>query len=161
MPLCTHCGAPISLADRTCPHCGAENADYRPPEAAISALLEAGLQAFQQEDYTRAIECYEQVVAQDANIFDAYFYLAASYHALKWYEKAIAAMERARAIRPDNAPVYYNLALFYRAAGYSNKKVCDALQQALKRADPDATDFRRRVEQELKRCRRKRLPWQR
>lgn len=160
MPVCSHCGGNVSPYDRFCSYCGTENPAYRPPEAALSALLEEGLQAFRAEQFSRAIECYEQVIALDADIFDAYFYLAACYEGLHWHEKAIAAMERAREIRPGNAPIYYNLAMLYQETGHDTAKVRAMLEEALKRADGMSPDFRKRVEKELRKYKKKWF-WQR
>lgn len=161
MYTCSHCGANLSPYDQTCSYCGAANPDYREPAPSLNALLAEAVQAFRREDYANAIAACEKIIAQDRQLFDAYFYLAASFQALGLTEKAIAAMEQARDIRPGNAPIYYNLAILFRKAGRDDAAVRRCLEEALARAENMSPDFRRRVETELKRLQKKRWPWQR
>ncbi len=151
---CPNCGATISRRDRVCPYCGAPNPAFQPPADEVNALLEQGMRAFQQESYALAADAFQQVIDQKPDIFDAYFYLAASLSALNRNPEAIDALKKAQKLRPDSAPLYYNLGLLYKQAGQAREAKA-ALEEAMKRADLDValqnrTDFKQRIARELK-----------
>lgn len=114
---CVSCGANVSRHDQFCSYCGSENPEYYPPEREVNLLLEKGMAAFQNAHYAEAIDCYQQVIAIDSDVFDAYFYLASAYSTLKRYEEAVEVMEQAQRIRPGSAPVYYNLGILCKQLG--------------------------------------------
>ena len=145
MNQCSHCGAYISPRDEICSYCGTPNPHYQPPSAAINALLQQDLDAFRQENYALAAESYQRAVEQDPDIFDSYFYLAASMNALGREREAIEAMRKARQIRPGSAAVAYNLGVMYKAMGQA-RAAREHLENALQLAETDpALDDRRRM----------------
>ncbi len=164
MATCTHCGGVISPHDRTCPYCGAQNPDFRPLGASVAALLEEGLRAYRDGRYLRSIECLEQVIAEDENVFYAYFYLASAYTAYKWYEKAIEAMRHAIALRPHYAMAWYNLGVLYDRVGYDREKVCETLRKAYELLDPNDEEYGKvypLLMEELAKCKeKKKRTWQ-
>ncbi len=149
MPLCPHCGAKVSPRDPVCSYCGTPNPEYQPPIDEVNGLLEEGLKAFQQEQYALAIEAYRQAIAQDPEVFNAYFYLAASLSALGRDEEAIEAMKKAQTIRPGSSALYYNLGILYKRAGKAGE-ARQHLETALKRVDSDiALQDRRRMKRTI------------
>ncbi|MEW6504883.1 MAG: tetratricopeptide repeat protein [Chloroflexota bacterium] len=114
---CASCGSNISMQDEVCSYCGTPNPDYRPPGQRLNQLLEQGMDAFQSARFAEAVDCYQQAVNIEPEMFEPYFYLAASYSALKRYEDAIQAMQKAQTLRPDNAPIYLNLGILCKQAG--------------------------------------------
>ncbi len=123
----------------------------------VNVLLEKGLRAYRQEQYALAIESYRQAIEQDPNIFDAYFYLAASLVALGREKEAIDAMKRARRVRPGSSATDYNLGLLYKRMGRAD----DArrhFEEALKKVGSDAalddrSQMKRNIERELRELR--------
>ena len=153
MPTCPHCGAVISHRDPVCPWCGAPNPDYQPPADEINVLLENGMTAYQQQQYALAADYYQRVIEQDPEIFDAYFYLAASLTALGRVKEAIKTMQKARMLRPNSAPIDYNLGMLYKRMG-NRGEARHYLEQALEKvaADPalqHPQEMRSRIQREL------------
>lgn len=151
---CSHCGAHISVRDRVCSWCGTPNPAYEPPEDAVNALLADGLRAYQQQEYARAARDYRLAIEQDPDVFDAYFYLAASLTALGRYAEAVRAMHQARKVRPGSAVVDYNLGVLYRRIGQA-REARYHLEEALRKADTDVAlqdrgAMKRRVKEELR-----------
>ena len=121
MPQCPHCGAYVSLRDKVCSYCGTPNEACQPATHDVNLLLQQGLDAFQQHQYAIAVDRYHQVLERDPDIFDAYFYLAASLSALGRVKESLAAMQKARGIRPGSASVDFNLGVLFKNLGYANK----------------------------------------
>ncbi len=154
MPSCPHCGANVSPRDPVCSYCGTPNPAYQPPIDEVNVLLEKGLKAFQQEEYALAIEAYRQAIAQDPEVFNAYFYLAASLSALGREKEAIEAMKKAQKIRPGSSVIYYNLGILYRRTGQT-KEARQYLEIALERVDfdialQDPKQMKQNIEKELR-----------
>ena len=147
---CAGCGAHVSQYDQACSYCGAPNPEYRPLERELNQLLEKGMEAFQNAHYAEAIACYQQVIAIDPDVFDAYFYLASAYSSLKRYKEAIKMMEQARAIRPGSAPIYYNLGILCQQVGRKSEARA-YFQEALERVktDPAIESARKELKQKI------------
>ncbi len=156
---CESCGANISDTDEACSYCGKKNSAYRQVDNDVNYLLEEAMAAYKNEQYAMAINYYNQAIALDPDVVDAYFYLAAGYSALKRYEEAIQAMEKAKALRPGNPPIYYNLGMLHKLNG---RKV-EARQNyemalALSKKEPTPNNsFVKNIEKELKELKRWRL----
>jgi len=150
---CSSCGAIVSKHDEVCPYCGTKNPKYSPLEKEVNTWLEKGMQAYNAEQYAKAIEDYKRVIAVAPDVFNAYFYLAASYTILKRPEEAIKAMEKAQELKPGNAPIYYNLGILCKQVGRkadARKYFEKAL--TLVKADPDSKEqaqFRENIEKAL------------
>ncbi len=154
MPQCPNCGAYVSPHDKVCSYCGAPNPAYQPPADDVNLLLQQGMDAFQQHQYAVAADRYRQALDRDPDIFDAYFYLAASLSALGREKEAIAAMKKAREIRPGNASVDYNLGVLYKNLGQAREARAYLESARMKAgADPALEDRKRMtktIERELK-----------
>ncbi len=154
MAKCSNCGANVSNRDRVCSYCGARNPEFQPPMDEVNVLLEQGMEAYRQARYAQAIEHFRQAIAQDPQVFNAYFYLAASLSALGREREAIEAMKKAQKIRPGSSVTYYNLALLYKRTGRA-REARKCLQDALRRVDSDVAlespeKMRQRIERELR-----------
>lgn len=156
---CSSCGAVVSDSDTTCSFCGTKNPEYRAIDNDVNYLLEEAMAAYKNEQYAMAINYYNQAIALDPDVVNAYFYLAAAYSVLKRYEEAIQAMEKAKALRPGNPPIYYNLGMLHKLNG---RKV-EARQNyemalALSKKEPTPNNsFVKNIEKELKELKRWRL----
>jgi len=120
----------------------------------VNVLLEQGMEAYRQERYAQAIERFRQAIAQDPQVFNAYFYLAASLSALGRDREAIEAMKKAQKVRPGSSVTYYNLALLYRRIGRA-REARQCLEDALRRVDSDVAlespeEMRQKIERELR-----------
>jgi len=116
-------------------------------------LLEDGLRAYQQEQYAVAIENYRRAIEQDPDVFNAYFYLAASLAALGRNKEAADAMKKARRTRPGSATTDYNLGLLYRQMG-KTKEARHYFEEALRKVDTDPAlqnrgEVKRKIEKQL------------
>lgn len=133
---CSSCGADVSRHDQACSYCGASNLGYQPPTDEVNALLEKAMDAFQQAHYAVAIDNYNQAIALDPDVFNAYFYLASSLNTLGRTKEAIQAMQRAQALRPGSSAAYTNLGILYKQQG-ENAQARKYLEKALKMVDSD------------------------
>ena len=158
---CPNCGANIHRHDRVCPYCGAENPTFQSPVEEVPALLEKGMKAYREEQYAQAIDCYRRAIAIDPNLFEAYFYLADSWNMLGRQEEAIKAMETARAIRPGNTSVCYNLGVLYKRIG-RKAEARAYLEKALGMVESDVSlsnreRMKQAIQEELSGLRRRKL----
>lgn len=148
---CESCGANVSDSDEACSYCGKENPAYRQVDNDVNYLLEEAMVAYQNEQYAMSINYYNQAIALDPSVADAYFYLAASYTILKRYEEAIKAMEKAKELRPGSAPIFYNLGMLHKLSGRkaeARKNYETAL--SLFKKDPSSNkDFLKNIEKEI------------
>lgn len=150
---CSSCGAVVSSRDETCSYCGSHNPNYAPPDTDVNVLLEKAMNAYQQEHYAVAIDCYNQAIALDPEVFSAYFYLAAALTIIGRHEEAIKAMEKAQALRPGNTAVHYNLGVLCKKLG-RKVEAQTYLEKALElvKKDPaiqNQKQLRKSIEKEL------------
>jgi hypothetical protein len=117
MQACTNCGAPLSRLDAACSFCRAPNAQRAAIAPEVEGLVARGQQAYQTGRPGDAVELLARAVALEPEAFDAYFTLAAAWNELGNFERGIESMERARAIRPGNAPICYNIGMLRRRLG--------------------------------------------
>jgi tetratricopeptide (TPR) repeat protein len=117
MRACSHCGAPVSRLDAACSFCGAPNAQRETLTAEVEALIARGQQALNEGRPADAIEALARAVALEPEAFDAYFYMTAAWHQLGNTQRALDCMERARALRPGSAPIYYNTGMLLARSG--------------------------------------------
>jgi tetratricopeptide (TPR) repeat protein len=153
MVKCPNCGANVSSRDQACSYCGTANPDYIPPGDEVNTLLEKAMDAYQHKRYALAIDCYNQIIGLDPDVFSAYFYLAASLTVLGRREEAIEAMQKARDIRPGSTAVYFNLGLLCKQVGHK-AEAQTYLEEAQKMAGSDSSiknrdQFKRNVTKEL------------
>ena len=83
-----------------------------------NSYLEKGNQYYHQQQYSLALECYQQVDRKDS-IF--YFYLGATYQKLGSYELAIAAYNDGIAQDPHSDFLYSELIWILHTCGYSEE----------------------------------------
>jgi Flp pilus assembly protein TadD len=147
---CSSCGASVSYHDQTCSYCGTSNPDYRAPGDEVNTLLEKAMDAYQHEHYAAAIDHYNRAIALDPDVFNAYFYLAASLTVLGRRKEAIRAMQNAQIIRPGNTAIYVNLGLLCKQEG-DKEEARKYLEKALKMVDADsAINNREQLKQHIK-----------
>jgi len=150
---CSSCGATVSSRDEICSYCGSDNPNYSPPDNEVNILLEKAMSAYQQEHYAVAIDCYNQAITLDPEVFGAYFYLAAALTIIGRHEEAIKAMEKAQALRPGNTAVYYNLGVLCKKIG-RKAEARTYLEKALELVKKDSAvqnqgQLRKSIEKEL------------
>jgi tetratricopeptide (TPR) repeat protein len=152
---CPNCGAPISKRERYCSFCGRGNDRYEPAGAHVLALLARGKEADSQGRWADAVEALAQVVEQDPEVFDAYFYLADAWAHLGMLDRAEEAMKGAAKIRPGSAVVWFNRATIAASRGRTGR-ARKLFQKAseLAESDPslaDRQEFLERIRTELRR----------
>ena len=117
MNACSHCGAPVSRLDAACSFCAAPNPQRETLAAEVQALIARGQQALNEGRPADAIEALARAVTLEPEAFDAYFYMTAAWHQLGNTQRALDCMERARALRPGSAPIYYNTGMLLARSG--------------------------------------------
>lgn len=117
MNACRHCGAPVSRLDAACSFCSAPNTQRETLAAEVEALIARGQQALNEGRSADAIEALGRAVTLEPEAFDAYFYMTAAWHQLGNTQRALECMERARALRPGSAPIYYNTGMLLARTG--------------------------------------------
>lgn len=153
MIVCTSCGANVARTDETCSYCGSPNPRYEPITADLDALLDGAMGALQAGNYASAVKLYRKIIADDPEIFMAYFYLGYCLNQLGQHGEGIDAMKQAIQLRPGNAALHYNVGVMEQARQRDNE-ARRYLQRALELADTnpsieDRHDFRARVQQAL------------
>ena len=78
---------------------------------AAQPWINRGNQAFQRQDFAKAIESYQKAVDADGNFFEAYFNMGLSALSGGDMDTALRAYEYALAIRPDHRDSRFNLSL--------------------------------------------------
>lgn len=73
--------------------------------------------AFSTGDYDAAIAGFKEILAEDANHFDAQLSLGMAYYRKGDYASAIAEGHKAEKMRPNEQLVHTNLSLFYMKSG--------------------------------------------
>ncbi|AKT38112.1 zinc ribbon domain-containing protein [Chondromyces crocatus] len=151
MVTCTFCGAPVSPRDPSCSYCGRSNQRHQPSTHHVQALLSGARTLHQAANHIAAIVLFRQVIAEDPELFDAYFFLADSLTSLHDFSAAIQAMERAQSIRPGHFAVQYNLGALHKRQGNAPlaRHHFERSLEIAKSAAGDHESFRAMVEQEL------------
>ena len=80
-----------------------------------------GLNASQQGDLKKAIECFEKAIELEPKSSFGYFYLGMAFHDTKEYTKAIDNFENAITLKPDYAESWMQMGLSYLAIGKDAK----------------------------------------
>jgi len=81
------------------------------------SVYDQGIAAFRAGRTDEAIRLLKEAVSENPRDQRLYMVLGAAHIQRREFDDAIAAFERARGIRPDQAPVHYNLGLAYQRAG--------------------------------------------
>lgn len=79
--------------------------------------LETAIEYQQNEQFSDAIVCYEEIVNNNPNDINAHFRLGCCYLAIGYKEKAINAFEAVLKVSPNALPARYNLAYAYKTFG--------------------------------------------
>jgi Tfp pilus assembly protein PilF len=153
MIICRNCGASIARTDQTCSYCGSPNPSYEPITADLDARLDGAMGALQAGNYASAVKLYRTIIADNPEIFMAYFYLGYCLNQLGQHGEGIDAMKQALKLRPGNASLHYNVGVMEQSR-HRNDEARTYLQRALELADTDPNledrdDFRARVRQAL------------
>ncbi len=138
MNKCPNCGANVSSRDQVCSFCGTQNLQFLPPQQAVDQLLESGMLAYRNRQYATAVKNYRQATEMDPQVFNAYFYLAASLDSLGQTDQAIQAMEKALELRPGSTAGYYDLGLLNKQANRKEQAKA-SLKKALQVVEKDVS----------------------
>ena len=103
-------------------------ADPNLPKQASVKLLQQGVDFLNQKDITKAVVSFEGAIQVDPKNLQPYMVLAEVFMRMKSYPEAIAILERATTIFPDNGYVFYMLSL----ANEGNKTPLPAVLAARK-----------------------------
>jgi hypothetical protein len=103
--------------DPACSFCSAPNPQREALSVEVEALIARGQQALNEGRSADAVEALARAVALEPEAFDAYFYMTAAWHQLGNLQRALDCMERARAVRPGSAPIYYNTGMLLARQG--------------------------------------------
>ena len=85
------------------------------------ALVNLGVIAFQQKDFTSAKQYFEKVIAVNPNNGSALGNLGAIYHNQNDLQQAINYYDQSLALTPTNAEIYKNIIKIYTALGNTAK----------------------------------------
>ena len=77
-------------------------------------ILELAMSKHEKHDLSGAEKLYQEVLNKENNNFNANFLLGTLFASTKRYEQALTKLEKARAINPNNADTYNNLANVYK-----------------------------------------------
>jgi tetratricopeptide (TPR) repeat protein len=108
-------------------------------DPSLQLLKLRGFLAQSLEQFALAIEIYEQVVPADPNDWESWNNLGNARRAAGDFDGSIAALERARELNPESAPVQLNLATALGAAGRlddAEKLLCRMAEQFPSDAKP-------------------------
>jgi len=123
--------------------------------------LEQGISFFQKKKYTKAIDYFNQVLAENHNDYRAYFYRGFCYFDQKKYSLAISDWEKSISLKKDFIEAYANLASIYlemkdykKALFYINTAIEYAnhltTAQQLQRESPTLYEMRVKINYEHK-----------
>ena len=87
-----------------------------------------------------AIKYFEKVVALDPQRSDAWFEMGISYGELRWFDKAVEAIDKAIALKPDSGLYYYGRGRIYLLLGAESQAMAD-FQQAADLGSKDAREY--------------------
>jgi tetratricopeptide (TPR) repeat protein len=79
--------------------------------------METAFEYKNNEQFTDAIACYEEIIQHEPTNINAYFHLGCCYLSIGDKEKTIAAFTKALEIDPHSLPAKYNLAYSYKTFG--------------------------------------------
>lgn len=126
------------------PAIAGEEVEPSPPASALEEVcvreLRQGYEAVESGDAERALGHYRAAVSSattDALRVQALLGLGSAYEALGQHERAVPPLQRATALAPEDARVWYTLGAVYESAGMTDDAV-EALQTAA-RLDPALT----------------------
>lgn len=98
-----------------------ENPDYWYERGALASTYGAD---------RHAVRYFEKVVALDPNRSDAWFQMGVSYGEIRWFDKALEAIDRAIGLRPGFGLYYYGRGRIYLMVGAENEAMNDFAQAA-------------------------------
>lgn len=97
--------------------------------------LEAGLAAYEDKNYEQALAELERVPPDAVTEWRIHYYVGSSHMMLKDYEASAQALERALALKPDEAGTLYALGVVYYKLG--NLKLSKSYFAAVLDIDPN------------------------
>ena len=92
----------------------AASSDYSLSYAEQQALYQRGLSAYEDERFSEAIQCFEQVALSDPTNVEVYNYLGSACFFAYQTERSVQAFEHAIATDPNYTESYLNLGLVYK-----------------------------------------------
>jgi tetratricopeptide (TPR) repeat protein len=96
-----------------------------PTELSASDHLVRGVKMGNAEDYDRALEEFEQAIALDPNLADAYYNRGVIHKRRAEWMKAKEEFDRALAIEPQFIDALYERASVHRALGHHSEAIAD------------------------------------
>jgi tetratricopeptide (TPR) repeat protein len=102
--------------------------DANLPQQAAVKLMQQGVEFLNQKDVAKAVVSFEGAIQVDPMNLQPYMVLAEIFMRMQSYPEAIAVLERASTVFPDNGYVYYMLSL----ANQGNKTPLPAVLAARK-----------------------------
>ncbi len=94
----------------------------------LQELFDDGIFAFSQNDYEKAIDRFQEVLAEQPDNFEALNSLGMAYYRMGDFTTAIEYGHRAEKLRPSEQVVHTNLSLFYMKNGEKQKAEHHGLQ---------------------------------
>jgi tetratricopeptide (TPR) repeat protein len=111
-----------------------------PPEQDPDHWYEKGALAATYGADKWAIKYFEKVVALDPQRSDAWFEMGVSYGELRWFDKAVEAIDKAIALKPDSGLYYYGRGRIYLLLGADSRALAD-FQRAADLGSEDAREY--------------------
>jgi len=87
-----------------------------------------------------AVRYFEKVLSLDPNRSDAWFEMGVSYGELRWFDKAVGAIDRAISMRPDSGLYYYGRGRVYLMLGAEGQAMAD-FERAAELGNEDAREY--------------------
>ncbi|MGD8367864.1 MAG: tetratricopeptide repeat protein [Desulfobacterales bacterium] len=114
-----------------------------PPEKDPDYWYERGALAATYGADRYAVKYFEKVIALDPSRSDAWFEMGVSYGELRWFDKAVQAVDRAIELRPDSGLYYYGRGRIYLMLGAEGQAM-DDFQRAAELGSDDAQRYLQR-----------------
>ena len=92
-----------------------------------------------------AVKFFEKVVSLEPNRSEAWFQMAVSYGEIRWFDKAIEAVDHAIELQPESGLYYYGRGRIYLMLGAEDKAMVD-FHQAAELGNRDAKRYLARRE---------------
>jgi tetratricopeptide (TPR) repeat protein len=87
-----------------------------------------------------AVKFFEKVVSLDPNRSQAWFQMAVSYSEIRWFDKAIEAVDHAIELQPESGLYYYGRGRIYLMLGADQEAMAD-FEKAAELGNPEAQRY--------------------
>jgi len=103
-----------------------------------------GARYYHEEDYLKAIECFDKAIRNKINTMFAYYLCGMAYFSIDEFEKSISSLTKAIRLNPDFAPSYVHRGLAYLVSGNIDKALPD-FEFAIKLNPSDGFKYKHKV----------------